>query len=314
MENYEITTPVAWIVFNRLDCVMQGMEALRRAQPRKLYVIGDGARPEKSGEAGKVEAVRKYIKEHIDWNCDVKYNYSETNMGSKYRIYSGLNWVFAQEQEAIVLEDDCIPSDDFFRYCQELLRMYAADEKIWIISGKNVLRRQRSREQYFFSLFPETWGWATWRRAWSQIDIEMDSWREARKKGTLKYAYDFFSYRCYLREADYQVEARRDAWDIPWRYSMHLHHGIGIVPRENMISNIGCGHVDASNTTEAVDDDFSYGAPLTFPLKRQDTHEIDKVYDRACLRKGAGIRKELKFIKSRMENFKLSKLKKLIKF
>lgn len=302
MDKYEITTPVALVVFNRLDCVMQVFETIKAAKPQKLYIISDGARVQKKGEDQKVQAVRNYIENNINWDCQVKYNYADKNMGSKYRIYSGINWVFEQEEQAIILEDDCVPSPDFFRYCQELLQLYADNDRIWIISGKNVLRKQKSNEQYFFSRFPETWGWATWKRAWKQIDIEMETWPLARKEKSVRYAYDSFSYRCYLREADYQVRAKRDAWDIPWRYSMHLRHGIGIVPHENMISNIGCGHVDASNTTEPVDDDFSYGEPLKFPLAKQQHIEIDRIYDRACLRKGAGIKKEFHYIIKKLQN------------
>ena len=296
MGEFRLTTPVAIVVFNRLDCVEELMEKIRQAKPEKFYVISDGARKEREGEEAKVGAVREYIEKNIDWKCNVKYNYADHNMGSKYRIYSGLNWVFEQEEQTIILEDDCIPSNDFFRYCQELLQLYESNDNIWLISGKNVLRKQNSKEQYFFSRFPETWGWATWKRAWKQIDIEMDSWKEAKQKKTIRYAYDFFSYRCYVREADYQVRDHRDAWDIPWRYSMHVNHGIGIVPRENMICNIGCGHVDASNTTAPVDDDFSYGKPIKFPLEKQDTFAIDKKYDKACLQKGSGIKKELHYI------------------
>lgn len=312
VEKYKIYTPVALVVFNRLDCAMELLDAVRKAAPEKLYIIADGPRDGKEGEAQKVAEVRQYIENHVDWKCDVKYNYAEKNMGSKYRIYSGINWVFEQEEKAIILEDDCIPSLDFFRYCQELLELYQNEESVWMISGKNVIRRQDSTEQYFFARFSETWGWATWKRAWSQIDIEMDSWPEARKTGALRYAYDFFSYRCYLREADYQVKAKRDAWDIPWRYSIFLHHGVGIVPRENMIANIGCGREDASNTTEAVDDDFSYGKPIVFPLKKQDKIVVDQTYDKTCLAQGAGIRKEMRYIIGRIKNIpsKLVKHKK----
>lgn len=149
MEQYKLTTPVALIVFNRLDCVIAVLETIRKAQPTKLYIISDGARTERAGENDKVRSVREYIESHVDWDCQVKYNCAETNMGSKYRIYSGLNWVLEQEDRTIILEDDCIPSSDFFRYCQELLTMYADDDKIWMISGKNVLRKQKSSEPYF---------------------------------------------------------------------------------------------------------------------------------------------------------------------
>lgn len=296
MEEFRLTTPVAIIVFARMDCAEQLLDTLRRAKPEKLYVISDAPRPDKEGEDIKVAAVRKYVETHIDWECEVKYNYSDKNMGPKYRIYSGISWVFEQEEQAIILEDDCIPSNDFYRYCQEMLEMYKEEESVWLISGKNVLRKQNSKEPYFFARFAETWGWATWRRAWNQVDIEMSSWPEAKKSKALRYAYDFWSYRCYIREADHQVRDKRDTWDIPVRYSMLLHHGVGIVTRENMINNIGIGRPDSTNTTEAVDDDFSYGAPLDFPLQKQEHIVIDTRYDKACLSKGAGIRKELHYI------------------
>lgn len=296
MEQFRLTTPVSMIVFNRLDCVIETLEKIRQAKPEKLYIVSDGPREDRDGEKQKVEAVRRYIEEHIDWDCNVKYNYAEQNMGSKYRIYSGLNWVFTMEEETIILEDDCVPNDNFFQYCQELLDLYADNEAVWMVSGINVIRKQNSSDPYFFARFSEIWGWATWKRAWSQIDIEMDSWPQARRTGAVKYAYDFFSYRCYLREADHQYHDKRDAWDIPWRYSMFLHHGVGIVPQENMIANIGCGREDASNTIGEVDDDFTYGSSIKFPLQKKEQIVIDTKYDKACLSKGAGIRKELHYI------------------
>lgn len=311
MDEFRLVTPVAFIVFNRLDCAMEVFAKIRQAKPERLYIISDGARADRAGEEEKVNTVRQYLESHIDWECEVQYNYAEQNMGSKYRIYSGLNWVFEKEEQAIVLEDDCVPSNDFFRYCQELLQMYASCEDVWMISGINVLRKQDSKEPYFFAKFSEIWGWATWKRAWTQLDIEMESWPESRKKGALKYAYDFFSYRCYLREADHQYQSKRDAWDIPWRYTMLLHHGLGIVPKENMVSNIGCGRADASNTTEPVDTDFSYGRPIQFPLKKQQI-TADKKYDRTCLRTGAGIRKELHYVKYLFTRI-IPKLKEMIK-
>lgn len=297
MENYTLTTPVVFIVFNRLDCAQEVFEQIRKAQPQKLYIVSDGPRETHEGELQKVKSVRTYIESNVDWECNVQYNYAEKNMGSKYRIYSGLNWVFSQEEQAIILEDDCVPSQDFFRYCQELLQMYKEDKKVWMISGINVVRKQSSKEPYFFSKFAGIWGWATWKRAWEQIDIELKTWPQVKKNGGIKYAYDFFSYRSMLRVIKHQVEGKRDAWDIPWRYSIITNHGVGIMPRENLVSNIGCGRADASNTTEEVTIDFSYGKPMEFPLKKQEKIEADMQYEKEHLKNGAGIKKELHYIK-----------------
>lgn len=296
MTNGQIETPVAFIVFNRLDCTQEVFAKIREAQPTKLYVIADGARENRPGEDEKVKAVREYIESGIDWECDVKYNYADKNMGCKYRIYSGLNWVFEHEEKAIILEDDCVPNMDFFEYCQELLQLYEKDEDVWLIGGTNLTRNQQTKETYFFTKFPDIWGWATWKRAWTQCDIEMDSWKIAKKSGAIKYVYDFWSYRCYLRVADHQVRLKRDTWDVPWVYTMHYHHGVGISPSENMISNVGCGRTDASNTTEAVNFDFSYGKKLEFPLKKINEIKVDRKFDKAYLRQRWGWKKEKQYL------------------
>ncbi len=297
MKEFQLTTPVSFVVFNRLDCVQQVFAKIREARPTKLYILSDGPRADHPGEDQRVKAVRDYIEQNIDWDCDVQKNYAEENMGSKMRIYTGINWVLDREDRTIILEDDCVPCQDFFRYCQEMLELYKEDEKVWMVSGINMYRKQNSTAQYTFSRFPDIWGWATWSRSWKKNDIEMAGWKEAKQKGLVKYAFDFWSYRCYKRIADYQVNAHRDAWDIPWEFSILMNHAVGIVPRENLVANVGCGHVDASNTTVEVDFDFSYGRSMEFPIVKQTNIEPDQLLDKTCLKTRLGFAKEWNYIK-----------------
>ena len=128
----QLKTPVVLCVFNRLDTTKKVFEKIRDARPERLYIICDAARENRPEEKEVVASVRSYIEKSVNWPCDVRKNYAESNMGCGNRISSGLTWVFSQEEQAIILEDDCVPDTTFFRYCEELLDYYRDNEEIAI--------------------------------------------------------------------------------------------------------------------------------------------------------------------------------------
>lgn len=169
-------TPVAFIIFNRPDRTAKVFEAIRQARPSMLLVAADGPRVNRTGETGKCAETRSII-DRVDWPCEVLTNYSDINMGMKQREATAFSWVFDIVEEAILLEDDCLPHPTFFRYCEELLRYYRHDERVMTISGDNTPlgnpRNRQTQDSYYFSIYARTWGWATWRRAWQHYDLEM---------------------------------------------------------------------------------------------------------------------------------------------
>ena len=135
--NWQLKTSVAFIVFKRPDTTEKVFEVIRKAKPPKLLVIADGPRAYRPGEAENCAATRAII-ERVDWECEVLKNYSDINLGCKQRVSSRLNWLFDLVEEAIILEDDCLPHLSFFRFCQELLTYYRDEQQITSISGQNV--------------------------------------------------------------------------------------------------------------------------------------------------------------------------------
>src|SRR5665647_1261737 len=126
MPDFQLKTPVAFIIFNRPDTTERVFAEIAKAKPPKLLVVGDGARANRAGEAVKVAAAHAII-DRVDWDCEVLTNYSDSNLGCKVRVSSGIDWVFEQVEEAIILEDDCLPDSTFFRFCEELLEHYRDD-------------------------------------------------------------------------------------------------------------------------------------------------------------------------------------------
>ena len=186
MSDFKLMLPVAFIIFNRPDTTERVFAEIANAKPPKLLVIGDGPRTGRPGEAEKVAATRAII-QRVDWDCKVLTNFSEVNLGCKKRVSSGIDWVFEQVEEAIILEDDCLPDITFFRFCQEMLERYRGDQRIGMISGDNFqFGRRYGDDSYYFSKYVHIWGWATWRDRWvGSYDVSMAKWPRIRDEGTI---------------------------------------------------------------------------------------------------------------------------------
>ncbi len=260
-------TPVALIIFNRPDTTAKVFEAIRQAKPPQLLVVADGARSDRPEEAEKCLAARSII-EGVDWECEVLTNYSDVNLGCKQRVSSGLDWVFANVEEAIILEDDCLPDPSFFPFCEELLNYYRHDQRIMVISGDNFqFGNKRTNDSYYFSRYNHCWGWASWRRAWQHYDVEMKLWPKIRDENWLQSIFKESRSINYWREilqATYEGEI--NTWDYQWTFACWLQNGLTVLPNINLISNIGFG-ADSTHT-EQVDNSFA-NLPvenMSFPL------------------------------------------------
>ena len=154
MSDWQLKTAVAFIIFNRPDTTELVFREIAKAKPPVLLVVADGPRLGHQEEPELCAATRAIIG-RVNWDCEVLTNYSDVNLGCKLRVSSGLDWVFDQVEEAIILEDDCLPHQSFFQFCEELLSKYRDDERIAMISGNNIqLGRKRTKDSYYFSIFP----------------------------------------------------------------------------------------------------------------------------------------------------------------
>ena len=299
MQNYTCKSPVAMIFFNRPDTTKEVLDAIRVAKPGKMYLISDAPREGRADDEEKVAACRKLVEEGIDWPCEICKNYAEHNMGCRDRVASGISWVLSQEECTIILEDDVVPSPDFFPYIDTMLEAYKDDPKVMMVSGTNLIKNYRIDAPYTFSCFSSIWGWATWARAWNLYDVDVKDWPEVKASGKLMGIHGRFSYMFLKKDIDSVYTKAKDTWDIQWDYCRHMHRGLGIVPRENMIRNIGFDREDATHTTGGSTEDFSYGK-VEFPIPIQKHVRRNLDYDRAFINKYFGVRKIINFLRKKV--------------
>jgi hypothetical protein len=246
-------------VFNRPDLATRVFEAVRRARPRRLLVVADGARPHRAGEQDACTSVRA-IFDRVDWPCEVERNFSDENLGCGRRISTGLDWVFRTADEAIVLEDDCFPSSAFFPFCDEILERYRDHEQVMAVTGTNLqFGRKRGDASYYFARDMQVWGWASWRRAWKHYEVRMAEWQSLRDGAWLRETFrDWFAAEYWRYVLDETAAGRVNTWDYQWVFTILRRRGLVVTPNVNLISNLGAGG-DATHTTE-------YGTRFDLPL------------------------------------------------
>lgn len=232
----KLKTPVLFLVFNRLDTTIQVFGEIKKAKPPRLYIASDGAREAVKGEFEKVKAIRSYLSSNIDWECEVKTLYRDKNLGCKYAVSSAIDWFFENEEMGIILEDDCLPSQSFFWYCQELLNMYKEDLRIWHISGAQILNLSQEKHSYHFSKYPGIWGWATWANRWKEYDVKLVSYNNIKdlQEFNLKVDTNYWN-KIFKRLKENKI----DTWDFQWVFTVWYNNGLSITPNVNLIKNIG---------------------------------------------------------------------------
>ena len=243
-------SPLLYIVFNRPDLTRRSFELVRKARPNVLYVVADAARADRPGEHRLVAEARG-ITEDIDWDCDVRRLYADSNLGCGRRISSGITAALQEFESVIVLEDDCLPDPTFFPFCEQLLDRCRDDDRVMSISGDNFQQgRPRTTASYYFSKYPHCWGWATWRRAWQHFSLDVPEWPGFRDSGGLQAYCDCERELEYWTATFDQVyEGKMDSWAMPWTLCCWLQHGLTILPSVNLVSNVGFG-VDGTHTLQ----------------------------------------------------------------
>lgn len=282
MDDFNLGVPVAFLVFNRPDCTLRVFERIRQARPKKLLVVADGPRPDRSDDREKCNSVRKIIREGLDWQCEVLRNFSEENLGCGKRVFSGLDWVFSQVEEAIILEDDCLPRLTFFRFCQELLEKYRCDSRIGQICGNlRVAEEVQRNTSYFFSKYGPIWGWASWRRAWVKYDFNMASWPLAKQLHSLDGVITSKLERRWREDLyDQLFKGQIETWDFQWGFTKLSQSMLSIIPKVNLVENIGFNSGGAHNAEMcgAANKSHEISFPLIHPTFVLPDAEFDREF------------------------------------
>lgn len=269
------STPIVLIIFNRPEHTRRVFEAISQIKPQKLFVISDGPRTSRPNDKRKVAECRSIVS-GIDWECEVEYKISDINLGCKTNVSSGLDWVFSKVDDAIILEDDCLPSANFYQFCHELLERYRDDLSVGSICGTNLDSKttMNLEHSYYYSYFPAVWGWATWKRVWENYEVDLGKFTNKSIRSTLgSLPLSAASKRFWAGKFKAVRSGKVDTWDYQLVFA-HWRLGLrSIISKQNSISNIGFG----PDATHTLNSNSEYSALsreyISFPLIHPDEKE-----------------------------------------
>lgn len=241
--NYQTRSAVLLIAFNRPDTTHRVFDAIKAAKPSRLYFAADGPRPHKPGEAELCEQVRSIVTQ-VDWPCEIKMLFRAANLGCKNAVSSAISWFFEHEEEGIVLEDDCLPSLSFFKFCDTMLDKYRFDTRIRHIGGSNLQQGKTWGDgSYYFSNMTHVWGWAGWRRVWNDYDKDLKRYNENEVREQLSKIFIgplvLDSWEVIFKDTK---AGKIDTWDYQLTFINFFNNGLSVIPNKNLISNIGYGN------------------------------------------------------------------------
>lgn len=260
--------PILFIIFNRKDLAITCFEQIKKIRPTKLYIAGDGPRIQVKGESVIVAETREAIITSIDWECELHTLFHDHNIGCGKGVYTAVNWLFENEESGIVIEDDCMMRDSFFKFVEQLLEMYEDDSRVGMICGANYAPKADIPDSYVFSRYKSCHGWATWRRAWKYMDIDM-LWRQTKYNDSVIKNMGYKSKD--IKYWKYRLKAidRNDvsAWDWQWYFTLAANSMLAICPKHSLTTNIGFGEGATHTSQSRVPEYFISHEDIMFPLK-----------------------------------------------
>lgn len=278
LKQHKCITPMLFIVFNRPSCTARVFEAIRNARPRQLFIAADGPRQQISTDEINCLLVREIVSQ-VDWDCNVKFLLRKRNLGCRMAVSSAITWFFQHVEEGIILEDDVLPSTEFYPYCSELLQRYHSDPRIMMISADNFqMGAKRGTSSYYFSRFAHIWGWATWRRAWRYYSSERTTLTLLRQNRFFEKAFSLVNDQIYWIDCFKKtLSGQIDTWDYLWQMSIWSQNGLSISPNVNLASNIGFNR----EATHTVGESKLANLPVEElgPLRHPDTVEANSAAD-----------------------------------
>lgn len=241
----KITAPVLLIGFNRPDNLQKVFDQVRLAYPSKLYIAVDGPRAERPDEI-KLTKKCQDICSQVDWECELHTLFREKNAGCALGVSGAISWAFKNEDRLIILEDDCVPVQSFFTFCDEMLEKYKDDTRVWQIGGRSYHQHSRffNDADYLFSHYCHIWGWATWKRCWDYFDIKISDCGEYLRLGG---STNVFQSQYLAKKSNKSLkklyknidDVSSHTWDYQWSYIKEKNGALGIIPCSNLILNIG---------------------------------------------------------------------------
>lgn len=248
--------PIVLFVYNRPSHTRKTLAALEKAllaSESELYIYADGAK--NANAIAEVNEVRTILCEPWAFK-KVTIIERDRNWGLAKNIIDGVSDIVSKYGKIIVLEDDLEISKYGLQYFNQALDRYEHDEKVMEISGYMYpVKNADTLPASFFFRVANSWGWATWARAWQHYNTDIDQLIQHFTKDDIR-RFSIDHTENFWKQVGEFKAGKINSWAIRWYLTIFNHDGLALYPRTSMIQNIGTDgsgtHSDADKTYQTT--------------------------------------------------------------
>ena len=153
------------------------------------------------------------------------------NLGLSNSLLSGINHLSKKFDSFIILEDDCVPYSNFFKYFNYCLKKYQNNTDVNSICSYQFKGFNKNEKNILKLLKLEhfiPWGWGTWSFKWRQYIESKDR----------KYS-NFPNFMNKFNKSNYRKIKYRDIWSLDYILYQYTNSKFSIFPNVSLVKNIG---------------------------------------------------------------------------
>jgi hypothetical protein len=162
------------VAFQRSENLRQIIEICIRNGVSRIYISLDIPKTQNDEANFRTREIEDLVFHYSDLHPGVfRFNKAKANRGCGVSVLMACNWIFSHERFAVVLEDDCIPTDGFFNFVSYALPVIDKSDEVLVAVGTQFKKFSIDNQAVVFVKYPVFWGWATTRSQWQLVQREL---------------------------------------------------------------------------------------------------------------------------------------------
>jgi hypothetical protein len=215
-------TPVLLLGYNRPEQMRGLIQSLASLEPKLILLAVDGPRNNRPNDAELVRQTQDLVSK-ITWDAEIRTRFRDSNLGLRRAVVDAVTWANSEYGRVIVLEDDVRTGPQLIEFLDRNLIRYQESSQIAHINGYNLVPKEHLTHPDNASrltIYPESYAWATWDRAWQKYDDDMTWAKNASLSDIKKICGSTIGALRWKQNFSDASAERIDSWAYRWLASM----------------------------------------------------------------------------------------------
>ena len=228
--------PVLLLGYNRPQQMRGLIQSLAPLKPKLILLAVDGPRNNRPNDTDLVRQTQDLVSE-VTWEAEIRTRFRDSNLGLRRAVVDAVTWANSEYGKVVVLEDDVRAGPQLLEFLDHNLNTHQENTKIAHINGYNLVPKEyltypdhASR----LSIYPESYAWATWDRAWQKYDDDLTWARNASIADIKRVCGSTIGALRWKQNFALASSGRIDTWAFRWLASMWEQDWLMVSPNRNL--------------------------------------------------------------------------------